>query len=597
MLLGGDVLGGAPLGSLPGGDSAVVVVGGSPAIVWRARAVVAGVDYSARLTGQITVDQEEGAASVASFSLLLPAGLVTPNAWRKRAVALDYIDAAGEQRLFTGRIIEPAWNRTTRIMACACTDALQNRVEDMPIEAIDSLVGGYWSEDVFSPTEGRSHLDYANERLSSRTASLDSSPLGSLRVTSWYAKAQADFEFGPGSTVYETIDVQLSANTRETNQVEIEADYRFPRLRQLNKQYSWNHSLMGGLGGESGFCAWLVDNADTPNVEMVMGAVSDSGQTMLSGPGWGYLPPSGIYCIPPLGFSNPYTGNLLAVSFAAARRWAQTVTERYALVVRADAAVAEAGVIVERDSLAIEVGEDAASTWESTPFGLSTTAPTPASNGLRYSVIGREGGLTPGRPADDGFYGHTDLRDEPRRQLGLRTKLNQAVVRIITAHRGALLSWDTPTSWVRGIDVVHTALINDQGVYAKGKVKRLRHRLDLAGGEAMTGVTIALMRGGGEVSDPLTPPAFTTEEQPEPPPFNPIDDGLPTQIGGRGEVYDDELDGFSGTWTSGDGISEGFPRRFQITADEVAAEQRDELTITIDGDYRLAIPNDPLELY
>lgn len=597
MQLGGDLLGAAPLGSLPGADSSVVVVAGPSAVVWRARAVVAGVDYSARLTGSITVDQEEGAASVADFSLVLPAGPVTPNAWRGREVALDYIDGTGEQRLFTGRIVEPTWNRTTRIMSCACTDALQDRVEDLPLDEIDALIGGYWSEDVFEPTEGRSHWDYANELLGTRTASLDSSPSGALRVTSWYAKAQADYEFGPGSTVYETIDVQLSDNTRETNQVEIEADYRFPRLRQLNKPYSWSHSLMDGFGGEQGFCAWLDDNAETPSVEMVLSAIGDSGQTMLSNVSWGRLPPSGIYCIPPLGWVNTFTDLLLSIAFFGARRWAQSVTERYALVVRADAAVAEAGVIVERDSLAIEVGEDAASNWESTPFGVNTTAPSPGGSGLRYSMVGSGGGLTPGRPADDGFHGHTDMRDEPRRQLGVRTKLHQAANRIISAHRGTLLSWDVPTSWVPGIDLVHTAQLNDQGVYAKGKIKRLRHRLDLAGGEAMTGVTIALMRGGGTVSDPLVPPDYSTEDQPEIPPFDPIADGLPTQIGGRGEVYVDELDGFSGTWSVGDGMSEGFPRRFQITADEVLAEQRDELTITIAGDYRLAIPNDPLELY
>lgn len=597
MLLGADLLGGAPLSSLPGAAAAVVVVGGSPAIVWRARALVGGVDYSARLSGEITVDREEGAAAVASFNLVLPSGPVTPGLWRGKTVELDYIDDAGTQRIFTGRLIEPSWDRTSRIMACACTDALQDRVEALTIEQIDTLVGGFWSEDVFDAVEGRSHWDYAGERLSTLTAALDSSPAGDLRVTSWYAKPQADYEFGPGSTVYETIDVQLSDNTRETNQVEIEADYRLPRLRQLNKPYVWNHSLTAGQGGTAGFCLWLADSADTPTVEMVLSAVADSGQTMLGGVSWGYLPPSGIYCDPPLGWVNTFSDLLLSVSFIAARRWSQSVTERYSLVVRADVAVAEAGVIIERDSLAVEVGEEAASSWESTPFGVNTTAPSPASSGLRYSVIGRDGGLTPGRPVDNGFNGHTDVRDEPRRQLGIRTKLHQATAKIVGAHRGTLLSWDVPTSWVPGIDLVHTALITDQGVYAKGKIKRLRHRLNLTGGEAVTGVTIALMRGGGSVNDPLTPPPFTTEPQPPAPPFDPVADGLPTQIGGKGEVYFDEVDGFSGSWAIGDGQSEGFPRRFQITADEIPAEKRDELTLTIAGDYRVAIPNDPLELY
>ena len=54
------------------------------------------------------------------------------------------------------------------------------------------------------------------------------------------------------------------------------------------------------------------------------------------------------------------------------------------------------------------------------------------------------------------------------------------------------------------------------------------------------------------------------------------------------------LDGFSGNYsqTSGD-----YPRRFQATADEVLETLRDENVVEIPAVYRIAIPNDLLELY
>ncbi|MBU1330869.1 MAG: hypothetical protein KKG30_00725 [Gammaproteobacteria bacterium] len=595
MINGASINGATLNGGTAGNAPQPVVVGGEQAIVWRARVRVNGEDWTARLVGEVAVDREEGAAGVAEFALCLPAGPVTPNAWRGREVTADYIDQNGESRLFTGRIIEPSWNRTSRLLTCACSDNLQERVEALDVPAIDALTpNAWWTEDVFEPVTGRSHWDYMQERMQSVQASLDCAADGTLRVTSWYAKGQADYEFLAGATVYDTVDVQLSDNTRETNQVEIEAEYRFSRLQQLNKSYYWQHPFTGGLGGEGGFCEWFSDTTETPNIEMVTAALADSGQTLLSGASWYRLPPSGIYCDPPVGWNNNFTDLLLGAGFTGARRWVQTVTERYALTVVADAAVATDGEVVTRDSVALEVESAQAETWESAGFGVNTAAPS--AGGGNNGIPGGSGGLTPGRPIDNGSNGHTDVRDEPRRQQALGTVLRHGVTTIISEHRGTTVSWDVPAGWVHGIDLPHTARIADQGVHAKGKINRLTWRLDLLGGSAMCTVSIALMRGGGTASDPLTLPAYSVKPQPDPPGPDPIADSLPTQIGGKGETYIDELDGFSGSWSVGDGSSEGFPRRFQITADEILATERDPLEVDIEATYRVAIPNDTLEL-
>src|SRR5690606_2794495 len=100
--------------------------------------------------------------------------------------------------------------RTERTLSYTCSDQSQEQVEALSAAQVDALVGGQWSVDVFQPVEGRSHWDYALERMGTRTASLECDAYGVPRVTSWYAKPVADFMFGPGSTEYDTVSVSFS---------------------------------------------------------------------------------------------------------------------------------------------------------------------------------------------------------------------------------------------------------------------------------------------------------------------------------------------------------------------------------------------------
>jgi hypothetical protein len=103
------------------------------------------------------------------------------------------------------------------------------------------------------------------------------------------------------------------------------------------------------------------------------------------------------------------------------------------------------------------------------------------------------------------------------------------------------------------------------------------------------------MRGGGSITDPLLPPAA---EVPTPAP-GAGNINLPTQLGGRAGVpeYDDALPGFSGNFSASDTADPiMYPRRFDVPVAEITAEQRDELPVPIEATYRVAIPNDLLEL-
>lgn len=567
MLLNGSALNSTPLNGV-GGPVAVPVIPAVPiaqglAFRWRLRVLVGGVDMSARLTGSVAVDRERGAAGVASFVLQLAAGPVLPSEWVGRTVEVYYLSTAQgvttESRRYTGRIVKTEWSSQLRQLACQCGDQLQQRVEALEVAQIDALTPeAFWSTDVFDAVAGRSRWDYAQERLSSIPASLDCATDGTLRLSSWYAGSPA-FVFGTNTTIYDSMSVSYADLTSLTNTVEIEADYRFSRLWQQNIGYSWLHPL-----GSGDFCLWRTfDSNETPDVSMVVAAAEAGGLTVLDGATYSRLPPTGVYCFPAAAWINNFPDLLLGADFVGARRWTQTVTEQYRLSVTATASVAAAGPVIARDRLALEVENERGTLWDSEPFTAGT-------NSLE------------------------DLRDESRRATAVQCVLNQAATKIIAAHTATTVSWDAPTSMVMDVDLPHTLSLDDQGVKALGCCARVLDSYDLSVGTAITTLAMSVMRGGGEVSDPLSVPAGSVRS-----PLAAADVVvLPSQFGGRPEspAYNDALDGFAGNYAPPSAGVTPFDRRFILTVPELAADLRDDYPVPIAVTYRLAIPNDLLEL-
>lgn len=93
---------------------------------------------------------------------------------------------------------------------------------------------------------------------------LDCAPTGELRVTSLFSQPPA-FEFGAGSTVYNSVEVSVGDLSSQTNRIEIECDYRFSRLWQLNASYGWQHP---GTGTRSARRGSVIGAAMTPSYRM-----------------------------------------------------------------------------------------------------------------------------------------------------------------------------------------------------------------------------------------------------------------------------------------------------------------------------------------
>ncbi len=573
-MLNGSPLNAGSLNSLPGGAAEPEYVVRGQSFVWALRLMVAGSDVTAQLTGTITVDREEGAAGIAGFDLLIAPGVpVVPTDWIGRTVILVYISTSSgettETRRFTGQISGPTWNPITRLLHCECSDQLQYRGEAMSIAAIDALVGGYWSADLYEPTTGRSHWDYALERMSTRAASLDCSPTGALRVTSWYAR-RPDFVFGPGTTLYQSVEVELAELGSITNRVEIEVSYRYPRLQQLIESYSWSHPHAQGAVG--GFCGWRVWSTELPDTSMIEGAVTGAGLTMIGRVGGFQLP---LSMSDPCGDGSPWVNTVeglwLSATASGGRRWSQTVTESYTLTLTTAEGENPDTRRVSRDSASFEIESARSDDWE--------------------------GSLVTDPAAEPG-----DLSDEARRVAALRCLLHRGQTDIVAAHRGTTVSWAVPASLALGIDLTHTLSLDDQGARATGKCRRIHDSFDLASGEAVTTLSIAVMRGGG-ISDPLVVPGAPDTSLP---PLRGLGGELPTQLGGRQfdpytgfpiPPYDEERMGFAGNYSISDNEpAEHYPRRFDLESRDIPAEYRDERTASAEAIYCVGIPNDLLEL-
>lgn len=591
MQINRSALNTTPLNSLGGSVTPQPEVRAA-AFRWRLQIVIAGLDWSARLTGDVEVDREEGAAAIARFNLALPPGPVAPVSWKGRTVELTFVfeidGVTYSQRRHTGRIVEPTWDSSSRVLSCTSSDQIQQRVESMAIADIDALTPlANWSADVFEAVTGRSRWDYAQERISALPGYIDSDVMGGIRYTQWWSSPSPDFLFFAGDVVDGSISVSLADLDSQINVVEIEAGHRFPRLWQHNFLYSWQHPDTEGLSGVNGFCAWSHHvTSELPTWDMVREATESQGLDVLTGVQLNRLPPTGVYCSPPQAWinSNYEERLLLGATWVASLREVQQVTENYKLRLEASKSVADSGEVISRVSAAVQIENDQADSWESEPFGLAAVGEN------------APGAINSGGELENPGTDMIDLRDEVRRVAALKCVLSQGYASVVGAHRGTTVVWDVPAAWATGVDLVHTLRLQAQGVLASGKCRQIVDKYSLDTGSALTTLSIAVMLGGGTINDALEPPAFdTTAATP------PAGGGaLPTQIGGMSTSppYDEELDGFSGNYATTDNNvgQEDYPRRFAVPAIEIPEAIRDEWVVEVSKTYRIAIPNDTLEL-
>ncbi len=442
---------------------------------------------------------------------------------------------------------------------------------------------------------------YAEALLSTQAAVIWQDAAGAIRVTPCAAKATADYTLTEADILERAQVVRFGGRMDITNRIYLTLGYRHQALRQRNVTFSFapaelqtpSMHLSGNEGG------W-----ELPQRTQIESAANGSGWQVIGDITFTDIYPSGYYStyndqgLPMMaGFTrtDAVAAELcIGARWTAARRWKQTWTENYTLVVEASESIAAVGVLATDEAYSVEDPADD-ETWESEPITGYRSGATLMSNTLDY------------------VYRLDTVRADVATAQAVA--LAKAQSDILKSHRGTVVSVSTPFD--SRISLEHTVAIDTTYLDCKGKVRRVRHHLDIGTGDATTEIEIALSRHNGAgliTSDPLTPPSA---------PGDPAETApsryhrLEMHIGGQitQPDWDDDWDGYivnlpydasfgsatlRGSWERNPAnpqmANKTYEQGFHIVGPEIASTYADPVDFSDAQTYDVAIPEDTLVL-
>lgn len=556
---------------------------------WSATVTVGGADVTASVTGTIQVRAEENQARTADVSFLPATGTFDPEDWIGVAVLIDHVaDPDGtpaSTRIFTGNCNWPELDDTTSVLTLHCSDLLQESFEAMDDATIlSTITGSKLSDEVFGEREDG--WQRAQDALTTVRSEIHKSRTGTLTLTDWAAKGTADYGYTSSGYLHESPRVTYAQRRELVNSISLEYQHRYDRFKIRNHDFSWSHG---------NFCGWLTgDFFPLPKTEMVKTAIEGAGWPVHGNIVFTHLPEQGTYncggtqiiwggVVPDTGGividtaaqEELRTGLAFSATWAARKRFVQTITEDYSITVSCAGSITLFGTAVGEDGANLSVDSNG-NEWAD-----SDDTDIPA-------------GFT--QDAIDDYVADQMTRADSDNVV--ECLIQHADHRIAGSHRRNYVRWQVPCE--PALDLEHTAQITAGKVTAKGKVFQVQHTLDLVAGSAITAVQIACSRGGGGTSDALdapTPPSTAPTHQ-APATSTTVD----THIGGNDTVadWDDaDYDGESYVSSNQGVIStvnplKIYPRRVQIVSPEIEVEATQSGDYTATPTYAVAVPDDTL---
>ena len=454
--------------------------------IWTAIVLIGGVNWSARVVGEIQIDAEEGGARIADLSVRPLAGTEFVLAdWVGTALSIDIADmasgtAAAITRLFSGVIDTPVLDLKTGVIGLRCTDDLQNVVDAMTVAAIDAAIpGGYASPVVFDPAaRGWAH---AQDRLSTIPASLDLDPAGTLRLTNWEPKPTPDLFFTEEHLLDGSLGLALSSRNQLINSITIDFGFRFPRVKAEGFHLSFEYVDV------STFSAYVSSESLFLQRQAVEAAIHAAGATIDS---ITYLPmPDEIVHVGEVALWAPGKYDmLLCMGFDAdvSFNYGQTIEEQFAIVVSAPNSIAAVGTLRDRLSGALEGVYPPVQTAEHSIImhgnALSGIPPLDQAAPVTGSTTSIDVSLT----ADTN-------RDAAN--AAMETLIQIAKTKIWGSHRKNTVA--AAVALNPAVDLNATIDLLVPGLHARGKCIRVGHRLSPETGAAISEFSIALCSVAG----------------------------------------------------------------------------------------------------
>jgi hypothetical protein len=498
-------------------------------LCWSVKVTLDAVDVSTNLIGTVRVDAEESLARTATFTLKHTGTIEVPD-WVGKPVTIDFQQIDPDNiplvtvRVFTGIVDVPQFDPTRVLVQFDCLDNLNGVIGQNPRGALDQLIGGWWSPFVFDPDANS--LEYAQAQLLSVPKALDMDAYAQLRVTDWAAKATPDFVLDATTHVLDdSVSFEMPNRSELKNCVNIEFQYRFPRLRARRTGVAWQMPSLFSLINS------IVDFT-IPTKQMTEGAVQG-----LSGGGW-FI--TGIsYVEPPVNqtvstmsgdvewicFPGVAAALAWGVSVALARKWTQAVTEIYPMKVVAASSVTGVGEICEDETVGMEVGAnvfdfagwEADLTRQPSPFfgGSIHTGSPPWPRALQ----GDSGSWDTTSYGQDFVYDMVDVPGFARsdQDYAVQTILNVAKTRILGSHRNSRITCVAPLNPF--LDLIHTVEIDTPKLAGKGKAAAVTYEMDIDSGKATMVVSVAISGTGFVGFQPTT--ALSAPPVPPQPTYTP----------------------------------------------------------------------------
>lgn len=531
------------------------------AAVFGVSVLIGGVEMVDDVVGDIVVEAEENAARIAEFSVCPVAGsAIYLDQWAGRPVAIYFVDRRPGYNqnpvlLFSGRVELPRIDFDRSLISLHCTDSRLSLISGMTHEQIDALVGGFYSANVFNV--GAASPTYANDRLSTTLHSLECDPSGRLRLVSILAKETPDFSFNADTVVDGSISVDIAEKSQMVNQVVVDFQYRFPRVKAEGYPVSANWL------GLTGFADYVNDQRYIPSRALIVDAIQAAGGSVVSIT-YDALPTVPVAIGGGFWIPNPYTDGDLCTGFSAlvSFDYAQEIEEQHTIVVRNLASIERIGNVRSSMSGALE--------------GKSIDAVNGIETGIQLYKSGAIS-IPPINVATvvsgETTSANVSLTDDTNRaaaDLAMKTLIAIAQKQIIEAHRLNRVSLAVPLN--PALDTDKTVHVDLPKIEAQGKCRLVRHRLSPDAGVALTELELAIssIAGVGFVhpNDTLVAPAGV--------------DAVATPLLGDPVV------------TLNNGLTED--HKLTITFPGVEAVERDKAVHAIPSTFEVAIPEDILRI-
>lgn len=578
----------------------------APTGIWAPRVIIDGVDYSDRVTGEITITRAENASAIATVTIEPTTGVLDLLGFVAKPIHIEYRDGASENwrvRRYTGEIAKPEYQQGAGLVRLNCTTDLQGALEGAPREQIDVLIeNGLWSADVFD--DDGDGWQYAQDRLSTVPGFIWHDHNRSIRFDLWAAASTADITYTDSDIMDGgEISVAYASKRDMIKRVLIEFEYEF-----FNKRTRQHHCSFQYAGQ---FCDYLVKGFKMPTKAMVRSAAVATGW-QLDGISYTDIPPSDYYTC-----SNTYSGaykigflrtsqsdsECMGAHFDVSKKFTQRVRENWVFDVRSEDDDDTANRYAVRESYGVRSEWDP-SEWDDkvTNVGLSSGEQNdpPA------------GGLHPGGSGDYSEEADPDRRTEM--MSAQQTVLAKAQAEVLKTHRETQVTFAVEMD--PAIDLSKTVQISTPTVSAKGRITEIRESLNISTGRASSQITLAISRKSGSgvaQGDPIQ-----AIDRPTPTEETPYERSIrlgfriggatgTASIGGSeagglqgASANDDEFNGYSTNYQRGvdpnDNTAAFYSNRMTVILPEIEQAAVDAVTLQAEEVLRVDVPEDPLTL-